>query len=166
MAAEFQEFLTQKSRLKRLRDAGEHLPCETEDSAGGDEQWEEEEKIESSEGVEKHGPYNRPSALPDFGTYEVNIPHDVLDSLSTRAPSSVPTRLGSKAIGSGSRGARRVLGWKSSAGTRTASRVLGRGSFHVHPVNPVVGSRWRTAKISRRCTMSSTTTEPPRTSLC
>ena len=27
MAAEFQEFLAQKSRLKRLRDAGEHLPC-------------------------------------------------------------------------------------------------------------------------------------------
>ena len=31
--------------------------------------------------MEKHGPYNRPSALPDFGTYEVNIPHHVLDML-------------------------------------------------------------------------------------
>ena len=40
MAAEFQEFLAQKGRLKRLRDAGEHLPGESEGSAGG--AWTEE----------------------------------------------------------------------------------------------------------------------------
>ena len=87
MAAEFQDFLAQKGRLKRLRDAGEHLPGESEGSGGGawteegEGQWEEEQHDDSGGVEEKHGPFNRPSAMPDFNTYEVNIPQDVLNSL-------------------------------------------------------------------------------------